>query len=255
MSEASANDSLAAPRLSIIDLMLWTATSALGLTIVNLLRVTLPYGNDPGVQAVSAVISGLLVAGLLRLALEWRRWKRVRMTAPGYWLLVIGGCETLMGWCLIYGLFWWSQSNLLSKYFSLESVRILFAVQAVYHLLQACLELVATAAIFRVKETWSWRTVFVVLPAESLLHATSYFYFVFWGPFGSSGALVNLISYGLNIAVCLGAPVMSLALTVAMIADRRGRISRDWLHYAGCAGVLGHQALVVVRWLIVFLPR
>jgi|GEM_PF-5741046 len=214
-------------RISILYLMVWTACTAV---ILSLYRQSMTLVNDTEdttwLQAmtglVGAPIQGACVASLLLVL--WRRFKGGRPfpKQPGHWLLVIPGITSLVGWSL-----WLVVQQFIEEdyytyiLFQRLPLLVLFSVLAVY-------------AITKLRAEPRWRVMFIVWLAVNFV--VMFFSCCLGGLENGTGIIESIV----NMAIMLG-------FLIPTLLDVRDRTPRDHLHYAGIAARIGNAGMMVIQ--------
>ncbi len=213
------------PPLSIGHLMLWTAGSAIALTVDLAAR----WGEDgpAGYRAFANVMQVCysMTAGIAVSSLVLCGYRRLTKgpafpIQPGHWLLVVDGIVLLVSWCA-WGLF--MRSAPLVTEISDDRSLLLFGwrIAAIFGL-----EGVAHAfAAWRLRDRAYWRLYLLIASLFGLSMSGTCFLISAVSP----RSTFELTQGGQRI----GDLVLGLALLGLVTFELRRRVSRDWLHWTG----------------------
>ncbi len=227
------------PRLGIIHLMLWTAGTALLLSIVPYLRRSEMFGvSGGGANALAAylgvwaITNGPAVASLG--IFFWRRRQNIPFpTQPGEWLLLLFGFEAL---CTCFS---WLSLLVLEGWF--ESIGMFFMLPLLLSELAAAIPYVVAAR--RARHSRAWRVFFVVLACANVLDVVRLFGFLpIWG---LVYPLISIIGLGMYVLYAVAA----VSFLVAIINDRRRHVYRGWLHVTGVIVCVAQAIIYGMLWL------
>jgi hypothetical protein len=205
-------EKLIKPRLSILHLMVWTATSAGMLAVLKMFGWTSgTFSFQDGYNIGFSMYGGVVVGGIVM----WiaRRCRGVRFPAePGEWLLVEQGAAVL--WVLFVSLL------LESAHHSSPQAEMVLALGAAGFLIIG----LTPAILFRKGRLW--RCVFGAL---ALLFATT---FAFTIPGGFDGLAVFAYAAFWSMLVVI------MFVGAALVIDIKHKSRRGWAHGVGVAALL-----------------
>ncbi len=228
------------PRLGIIHLMLWTAGTAVLLSIVPYLRRSEMFGvsgDDANANTVFlglwAIVNGPAVASWA--IFFWRRRQNTPFpTQPGEWLLLLFGFEALCG------SFSWLSVVVMEDWF--ESMGMLFFVPLLLAQLAAAIPYVVAAR--RARHSRAWRVFFVVLASASVLEVMRLLgYLPVWS---LVYPIISIIGLGMYVLYA----VATVSLLIAITHDRRRHVRRGWLHMTGVIVCVARAVTFGIAWLL-----
>jgi len=231
------------PRMGIIHIMLWTAGTAVILTLYRNAAVLSDSEFEQGVFRQVTTLIWSMIAGIgLCGVFVWVMRRRAGLAFPvhpGHWVLVVGGALSL-AYALIW-LVWAAVIDDNNRWFTL--LRCAYAL----------------ASLLAMGMFWfsAWRTlgpsywvVFLGVVASRnglvALELVLYSCFDRWFP-------LTIVADGWHLFIIIIEIVIIIEITqvVVMVTclfkDRRVRVRRDWMHWAGMVVVLSSALLTIAQ--------
>jgi hypothetical protein len=220
----------AAPRLSVLHLMLWTLCSAVHF---SLLRAIYAMQGDVGVGSVEtiqqtsglmhSVIAGAVIAGAIALVSARVRGVSPLLRQPGHWLLFVAAIMALISLPLVYLMLRTSGAVYSAKFFLAFGVVFLFPP-------------IAFAFAANSSRTRHWRALFFAMLLVAM--SQSSLYFGFWLSSGKSGFWMAVVS----AIPTWGNLMLATAMMFVSIVELKTGPPRDWLHWTGVTAQLASSS-------------
>lgn len=221
------------PRISIVHIMLWTAISAIYVSLLRWIYAQQEWPEDiiamqRASGIVNAIIVGAAITGTIVLIQARVIWRRTQLLShPGHWLLVIQSFFAMLS-LGVYSLF-----TLLLKQITSSPYQNLFVMM--YGLSFLAMTVAYLLAAWRTQAS-RWKAVFLGICLVGALQSVTY---LVWIPLSS-----HFVTY------LRWAGFIRLAVVVWMVAIAIWEITqsqrRDWLHWLG---VVTYLASVFVTFL------